>query len=236
MNAESNNFDDIFVLLHISKAGALLLWNPARMEKRFIQNFKGAKLGEWYRIDKESGLVAPTSATCDTKVDNGVVMIKAPLVFFEDAMFRNIVGYSPGFGRVGCFVSTECNKEKMYNAWIAYIEFVENSDLQSLLVLFDVVWTLDIKCKPEKIAKTDMHYLSTGRLRGFEMASGIVVEKAASKGKIFNTEDDLCDFDVSCAGDLQLGVFVKFVPICNFSMTIVAVDAHSVIGPKNVQW
>uniref|UniRef100_A0A915CXZ6 Uncharacterized protein n=1 Tax=Ditylenchus dipsaci TaxID=166011 RepID=A0A915CXZ6_9BILA len=169
---------------------------------------------------------------CDTRIRNGLLEIKVPLVFFKDSKFRNVVGYSPGFGRVGCFVHNEFDKERIYMIWITYMEFFPSPSFQAIMEKFDVKWVVGEHPNPSMYMQGSetLSLVSSGNLKGMETAKGLIVaiDNENNACQIYCPEFGLCQYPLLNDSQLKLGSFVKFFTLQNFSGKTVPIHVYCV--------
>ncbi|KAI1707416.1 hypothetical protein DdX_12513 [Ditylenchus destructor] len=236
-----------WLLLHINpEDGTSLFWSPSRMRQRLCtepiqlahdegvdepdreKNSKAIEIGGWYEAEKDHQLgiskLIPVEPSCDSRIRKQRLEVRAPVVFFSDNRNYNLVGFAPGFGRLGCFVPNSFLRDKMYMAWITFGTFL-SSRLQHYLEKYNVNWVI-MKQDPILMTAAEMDSMVTMKppLYGLELSKGIVVEKAENMCRIFSHLYGVCKCTLTGFENIQLGDFVKFFALENFSGSVTAVS------------
>ncbi|KAI1716015.1 hypothetical protein Ddc_10605 [Ditylenchus destructor] len=240
-----------WLCIHICSNGSLFLWNPSSMEScqitKLTKNDSASKLainnedhvGDWYKINGGTAVKAERPGICETRIRKNRLEVKAPVVFFSKVKQSDAVGFAPGFGRVGCFVKNGLQKDRIYAAWITYVEFVPSPPFQRLLCRYKVSWILANQ-SPEHMPSLEVQTLAfSNKLQGLnKIVKGVIVDECAETNSwmIYNPLHGLCQYykhpdkDESSSGEqnLKIGSFVKFVPTLNTAGRITPLQVESV--------
>ncbi|KAI1716074.1 hypothetical protein Ddc_10667 [Ditylenchus destructor] len=236
-----------WLLLHINtEDGTSLFWSPSRMRQRLCtepiqlvhddvlgdsereKKSKAIEIGGWYEAEKDHQLgvskLLPVEPSCESRIRKQRLEIRAPVVFFSDNLNYNLVGFAPGFGRLGCFVPNSFLRDKMYMAWITFGTYL-SSRLQPYLEKYNVNWVVMTQ-DPILMTTAEMDSMVTidPPLYGLELSKGVVVEKAENMCRIFSHLYGICKCTLTGFENVQLGDFVKFFALENFSGTVTAVS------------
>lgn len=100
-----------YIVVHLYGPDSALLWSPEVMDRKYIRR-PGTKLGEWFEVDEEKSTLIECAPFCETRIRNMrlevgfnesifsirfcwsiVFKVKTPITFFNDAKFRDVVGF-----------------------------------------------------------------------------------------------------------------------------------------------
>ncbi|KAI1707350.1 hypothetical protein DdX_12446 [Ditylenchus destructor] len=240
-----------WLCIHINSNGSLFLWNPSSMEScqntKLIKNDSAAKLainnenqvGDWYKINGDTAVKAERPGICETRIRKNRLEVKAPVVFFSRVKQSDAVGFAPGFGRVGCFVRNGLQKDRIYAAWITYVEFVPSPPFQRLLCRYKVSWILADQ-SPELMPSLEVQTLAfSNKMQGLnKTAKGVIVDECAKTNSwmIYSPLHGLCQYykrpdedeSLPVEENLKIGSFVKFVPTLNTGGIITPLQVESI--------
>ncbi|KAH7726775.1 protein bicaudal C [Aphelenchoides avenae] len=84
-----------------------------------------AEVGQWVSLRTDIGdstrICSAARPLYETCLNDGVLLVKVPLVIFQDFGDGHRVAHAVGIGPVGVFLNVEFEKERFYEAWITCV-------------------------------------------------------------------------------------------------------------------
>uniref|UniRef100_A0A915CWH7 Telomeric single stranded DNA binding POT1/Cdc13 domain-containing protein n=1 Tax=Ditylenchus dipsaci TaxID=166011 RepID=A0A915CWH7_9BILA len=217
----STTSSNIWVIVHIfDNDKSALIWSPSTQQSRCLQadqiSGQDLVLGTWLCISQKTGEISKTDSTCNFRVVNGTLQIRAPVVFFSSSKLLIGLGYAPGFGRVGCFDKEMVfEKDQIYMAWITYEKYSTDEHLRGQMTKYNVEWVVASQpILPVLKSKID-EFLQANNLNSMQSVNGVVVSKDNETGSIYNPKHGVCDYQLTNKTAFNVGSFVHFIPIEN---------------------
>uniref|UniRef100_A0A914EDC8 Uncharacterized protein n=1 Tax=Acrobeloides nanus TaxID=290746 RepID=A0A914EDC8_9BILA len=215
-------------------------------KERKLQEFK---VGEWYHANLENDCFVKADEEFPTRIRQNFLEIQAPLILFTESSneqeqgFDDIqqakrrinrqeysIGYVPGLGRVGVFLKKPMKKQEFHRVWVKKVDFSSiPKTVKDIYEKHEIHWIVDDQ-EPKKMELIDLL-----TFRHINLATGIVVHKDDEKIQIWNEKFGLLDKFIDEENLIQVGAWVKFSHIEDFTGHSIATNLMEIKKPMGFE-